>query len=79
MNAQLKATIARFFKVIIAAGIAGASTATLVALQVPNATGAVVALAAANGFIAAVLLAAEKYLTFTPPVADPSDPGFPPA
>ena len=67
MSDQLKASLVRFAKALIAAGITGAAAGTLAAVANPNATATVIAVAAASGFISAVLLAAEKYLTWTDP------------
>ena len=80
MNAQLKASLVRFGKALLAAGMAGAAGAALLAIKTPDATASFVAASAASGFVTAVLLAAEKYLNWQDaPAADPSDPGFPPA
>ena len=63
---QLHATLLRFAKTIVAAGIAGAAGAVVLALQNNSgATAQFIAAAAATGFITGVLLAAEKYLTWT--------------
>lgn len=87
MSDQLKASLVRFGKALLAAGMAGAAGAVLLAIQNPNATAQFIAASAASGFIAAVLLAAEKFLNWqdtqtkeAPVIAslDPGDPGLPP-